>query len=297
MKKTAFLLVIFSAILWGSSCLFVSWLTPYGISGMGITTIRAIVSVLFIGLFMLVKDRSALKVAPKKLLLLALCGLALLGSSASYFTSIGLTSVATAVVLMYTAPVFVMLFSVAFLGEKMSVVKAISVLLMLGGCVFVSGIIGDASFHLGGILLGLLAGVSFAAYNIFAKIVMKKEIGTLTANFYTFLFMSLFGLVLCNPTHTFGIVGQNPMPMIPLLLLTGIVTGAVPYLMYAAALKHVPAGIAASLSVIEPMASVILGFILLDQKITLLTVLGVVMIIVAVFLLAPRASDKQKGNE
>jgi len=197
-KKTSFLFVILTALLWGSSCLFVSWLTPYGLSGAGITTVRAIVSVLFIGLFMLIRDRKAFRVSLSTFLLLALCGISLFGSSACYFTAIGMTSVATAVVLMYTAPVFVMLFSVAFLGEKMSVAKGISVFLMLLGCVFVSGVIGDAKFHFGGIMLGLLSGISFAAYNIFTKIVMKKNISTLTANFYSFLFMSLFGLLICK---------------------------------------------------------------------------------------------------
>ncbi len=296
MKKSAFLFVICSAVLWGSSCLFVSWLTPYGLSGVGITTIRAIVSFLGIAAFMLVRDRAAFRTALPNILLLAVCGLCLLGSSASYFTAIGLTSVATAVVLMYTAPVFVMLFSVAFLGEKMSLSKGLSVLLMLLGCVFVSGIIGDITFHPVGLLLGLLSGVSFASYNIFTKLVMKRNIGTLTANCYTFLFMSLFGLLICNPAATFGTVALAPLPTVPLLILTGLCTGAVPYLLYASALKHVPAGIAASLSVIEPMASVILGFLLLEQKITVLTVLGVVLILVAVFLLAPRNPKQKKGT-
>ncbi len=295
MKKSAFLFVIFSAVLWGSSCLFVGWLTPYGLSGAGITTVRAIVSVLLIGAFMLIRDRKAFRVSLPELLLLALCGISLFGSSASYFTAIGLTSVATAVVLMYTAPVFVMLFSVAFLGEKMSLAKGISVFLMLLGCVFVSGIIGDISFHPVGLLLGLLSGISFAAYNIFTKLVMKRNIGTVTANFYAFLFMSLFGLFLCDPVSTFGAVAAAPLPTVPLLILTGVVTGAVPYLLYASALKHVPAGIAASLSVIEPMASVILGFLFLEQEITLLAVLGVLLILVAVFLLAPRNSKASKG--
>ncbi len=295
MKKSAFLFVIFSAVLWGSSCLFVGWLTPYGLSGAGITTVRAIVSVLVIGAFMLIRDRAAFRVSLPELLLLAMCGVCLFGSSASYFTAIGLTSVATAVVLMYTAPVFVMLFSVAFLGEKMSLAKGISVFLMLLGCVFVSGIIGDISFHPVGLLLGLLSGISFAAYNILTKIVMRRNIGTLTANFYAFLFMSVFGLFICDPVSTFGTIAATPLPTVPLLILTGIVTGAVPYLLYAAALKHVPAGIAASLSVIEPMASVILGFLFLEQKITLLAVLGVLLILVAVFLLAPRDPKVAKG--
>ena len=295
MNKKAFFCVILTAVLWGSSCLFVGWLTPYGLSGAGITTVRAIVSVLVIGVFMLFRDSAAFRVTLKDLALLALCGLSLFGSSASYFTAIGLTSVATAVVLMYTAPIFVMLFSVAFLGEKMSIAKGISVALMLLGCVFVSGVIGDISFHPVGLLLGLLSGVSFASYNIFTKIVMKRSIGTLTANFYSFLFMSLFGFLICDPVSTFTAIAASPMPTVPLLILTGIVTGAAPYLLYAFALKHVPAGIAASLAVIEPMTSVVLGFLLMSQKITLLTVLGVVFILVAVFLLAPRNPKISKG--
>lgn len=298
MKKTSFFAVIVSGLLWGSSCLFATTLSGYGIGTVGITAIRAIVSALFVGLFILIFQRKAFRVGWKDLVLLFFCGLGLFGSSACYFTALTKTSVATAVVLMYTAPVLVMLFSVAFLGEKMNLPKALSVGGMLLGCVLVSGVIGNMVFNGMGFLLGILSGISFAAYNVLTKILMQRgNVGTLTANFYTFLFMSILATVFCNPARTFAEVSSQAAQTVPLLILMGILTGALPYLLYAGAMKHLTAGVVSALAIIEPMASVLLGVWFMEQALTWNVVLGVAFILVSVCLLAPRDENKKKKTE
>ena len=70
------------------------------------------------------------KIKIKELLLFAIGGVAIYGTAAFYFSAIEASSASTAVVLMYTAPVIVMVFSVAFLGERFNVAKLISVVLV-----------------------------------------------------------------------------------------------------------------------------------------------------------------------
>ncbi len=79
-----------------------------------------------------------------------------------YMMSIKLTTAATAIVLQYTAPIFVFLYSVLFQKRKAKLSETLIVLMVFGGCVlsFIDEL--DPTRMLGNIL-GLLSGVSFAA--------------------------------------------------------------------------------------------------------------------------------------
>lgn len=79
-----------------------------------------------------------------------------------YMMSIKLTTAATAIVLQYTAPIFVFLYSVIFQKRKAKLSETLIVLLVFGGCVlsFIGEL--DPTKMLGNIL-GILSGVSFAA--------------------------------------------------------------------------------------------------------------------------------------
>lgn len=79
-----------------------------------------------------------------------------------YMMSIKLTTAATAIVLQYTAPIFVFLYSVLFQKRKAKLSETLIVLMVFSGCLlsFIDEL--DPSRMLGNIL-GLLSGVSFAA--------------------------------------------------------------------------------------------------------------------------------------
>lgn len=79
-----------------------------------------------------------------------------------YMMSIKLTTAATSIVLQYTAPIFVFLYSVIFQKRKAKLSETLIVLLVFGGCVlsFIGEL--DPTKMLGNIL-GILSGVSFAA--------------------------------------------------------------------------------------------------------------------------------------
>ncbi len=79
-----------------------------------------------------------------------------------YMMSIKLTTAATAIVLQYTAPIFVFLYSVLFQKKKAKLSETLIVLMVFGGCVlsFIDEL--DPTRLLGNVA-GLLSGVSFAA--------------------------------------------------------------------------------------------------------------------------------------
>lgn len=288
MKKYALLEIILAGIFWGTSAIFVHYLAPYGISSLQMTFIRAVVSFLSLCIFALIKDRKIFHATGKELLMFMGSGLSFFGTAACYFISMQATSISTAVILMYTAPIFVMLYSVLFLGEKLTPLKTIAVVLMLIGCGFVSGVIGGLKFDLIGILIGFLSGIAYSSYNIITKIEMRNGSNPITATLYCFMFATIIGLFIGNPAELPTFIAKD-IELLPLMLALGVCTCILPYTLYTLALKVLPAGTTSALGIIEPMAATLFGIILFKDPMDLYSALGIILILGAVFMLSKNA--------
>ncbi len=286
MKRLAFIYIILAGITWGTSGIFVNLLAPYGFTSPQLTAIRATVSLVSIGIFILIKDKQAIKATPKELFLFLGSGVTLFGTSTCYYISMQATSISTAVVLMYTAPVIVMIYSVAFLGEKLTKLKALAVFFMIIGCCFVSGIIGGLKFDLVGILIGMLSGISYSAYNIITKIQMEKGIKSVTASFYNFLITSVISLIIADPINLVTNAAARPAVTVPLMIALGVVTYVIPYVLYTNSMKYLPAGTASALGIVEPMAATVFSIVIFHEKLSLPSATGIILILAAVLMLS-----------
>ncbi len=285
-KKISFAFIIFAGVCWGTSPIFVHYLAPYGFTSLQMTAVRGSVSFVCMLLYTCVVDRSLFKTKFKDLILYAIIGASLFGTAFCYYSAMQMTSASTAVVLMYTAPIYVMLYSVLFMREKFSNSKLISLILMLVGCCFVSGIITGLKFNAIGILIGVLTSWIYAAYNILTKISMQKKCEPVTVTLYSFMFMSLISVSVCDPVGLIGNVGKAPIPTLPLCLGLGIITFVMPYFLFTWSMKHLPAGIASALSVVEPMAATVFSAVLFMEIPDIVSIVGILMILVSVYLLS-----------
>ena len=286
MKKTALICIVAASIGWGTSGIFVDCLSPLGFTSLHLTFIRSLAMLVSMLLYVLICDRRLFKISFPHLLLTVGSGLAFFGTASCYFYSMVKSSVSTAVVLMYTAPIFVMIYSVLFLGEKLTKVKAFCVVFMLLGGSLVSGIIGGFRFDSVGIVFGLLSGISYSAYNILTKLQMKKGINPVTANLYGFLFASAIGALAADTGQLPVYISQNMCYTISLTLLLGLCTSIMPYLCYSCALKTIPAGTASSLAILEPMSATLLSIAFLGEDLLPLPAVGIALILSSVFILS-----------
>lgn len=286
MKKRAFLYIILTGILWGTSGIFVHALAPFGFSALQMTAMRSSVAAVCMAAYSLLRDKTLFQVSLKELLLFAASGLGMFGTASCYYASMQMTSVSTAVVLMYTAPVIVMVYSVAFLGEKLTKLKVVSVACMVAGCGLVSGIIGGLKFNAWGIAIGFLSGISYSAYNIFTKIQMRRRSSPVSATLYCFIFAAVLALFTANPSEMVTLTMRNPLEIVLLILGIGVFTCVLPYVLYTLALKELPVGTAAALGIVEPMAATIFSVVLFREPLGLASACGIILILGAVFLLS-----------
>lgn len=283
-KGYAILLVILAGILWGTSGIFVHYLAPLGFSSVQMTSIRSGVAAIGMLIYALVRDRSLFRARKIDLCIFLLTAIGLFGTGSCYFYSMQASSISTAVVLMYTAPIYVMLFSVFFFDERLSKAKLAALILMLGGCALVSGVVGGMKFSLTGILMGVISGIAYGAYNILTKLSMRRGVRPLTANVYVFSFTFLITLAFASPSSMIENAAQSPTTAIPLALGCGIVTFILPYVLYTRAMQRLDATTTAALGIVEPMSAALFGIFLFGEQIDIYIGSGIILILTAILL-------------
>ena len=130
--------VLLAGIFWGSMGLFVRQLNAAGLYAIDVMQLRVLPSAIFVGLYLLLFDRQKLRLRPRDIWCFAGSGIcSLMLFSWCYFTGMQAASLAVMAVLLYTAPVFVMLMSIVFFREKLTGAKLTALVLCLAGCVLV----------------------------------------------------------------------------------------------------------------------------------------------------------------
>ena len=286
MKKRAFLFIILAGLLWGTSVIFVKVLAPFGFSSLQMTFVRALVSFLSLSVYALIKDRSIFKISFKEFIINAAVGITFFGTATCYFFAMQATSPSTAVVLMYLAPVIVLVYSVAFLGERLTFIKGASVFAMLVGCALVSGVIGGLAFKPLGLVIGLLSGVSYALYNIFTKIGTKNKINPITITIYCFAVASIVSFFSCSPEQIIMHMDGNVLESLLLLIMMGVCTCVMPYFFYTMGMKELPAGTASALGIVEPMAATVFSVVFFKEELGIFPLAGILLILGATFILS-----------
>lgn len=286
MRKSSVLLIIVAGVLWGTSGIFANLLGPAGFSPLQMTAMRGTVSAIVMSIYIFITNKKIFRVILSQLFWYACGGITMFLSAFFYYESIRASSVSVAVMLMYTAPVFVMTYSVAFLGEKLTKAKLLSIMCVLIGCALISGIFGSDKFNVWGAAAGLISGVSYSAYNIIAKVQMSKKGNPLSASLYCYIFMALVSLCAADVPQVFVIANQNPVMLYPLIIGIGIFTVTLPYSLYTMSLKYVPVGTASALGIIEPMTATLFGTIFFGDTLSFSAVCGIILIMGAVISLS-----------
>lgn len=281
-------------MLWGTYGSFLTAITARGMNANVVNFLRFASTSLPILAYLLIKDRAALRVKRKDLWLFAANGLAsILFFTACYAAAIRETKIATAAALLYTAPAIVLLLSALLFSEKLTPRKIVCVLLSVLGCALVSGLgSGGAELNLRGLLLGLGAGLGYALYSIFSRLIQQKGYSTYTNVCWTFLIAAAAYLAIALGDGTAAqIVG---LPGAALLsVVCGLFTGLLAYLLYTAGLRELEPSRAAQLATIEPVFAALLGAVLFSQRLSLPELLGVALVVAAVVgMNLPTAAEK-----
>lgn len=295
-RKIGPLLIILAGCFWGSMGIFVRRLSSYGFTSVQIVSIRVTLAALIFSGLLLARDRSGFRISLRDLpLFLGLGFGSILFFTICYFTAITMMSLSTAAILLYTSPIWIMLMSVVFFREKLDRRKILALALAFAGCVLVSGISGNGITPVG-LLVGLGSGIGYGLYSILGTVALRKY-SPFTVTTYTFLFAAAGSWMICSAGDM--ISKFSAAPDLPFLLffciLTALVTAVIPFGAYTLGLQTVEASKAGIIATIEPMVATLIGIVFFSEPLSILSGLGILLILGAIVLLNWKRKQSAQG--
>lgn len=297
MKLRSAAAVLAAGCLWGSMGLFVRRLDSYNISSMGIVFIRAAVTALLLFFLLLIFDRRQLKIKLKDLWIFIGCGLVSIAFfNFCYFKAITVMSMSAAAILLYTSPVFVMLFSAGLFKEKITLRKILAIILSLCGLVLVTGVLTDGGgISPKGIMLGIGSAVGYALYSIFSRFAINRGYSSWTITFYPFVFAAIATAFTADCKPIISMISMKTS-MALFLLLFAVMVSVLPYILYSWGLKGMENSKAAVIASVEPVAATVFGIAFFGEKLTVTGAAGMALVLCGITLCIEKNSEKKNDN-
>jgi len=263
--------IITAAVLWGTAGILVKMIS--GMTALSIIFYR--VALAFVILFLIIilsGNLSKLRLSDKRSYLVLFSVLQVI-TMLTFFESIMNASVPVAVLLLYTAPVYVTIFSPMLLKERSTGKGWVALLLSIAGVILIVDPWNvDFSVRSTGIIAGILSGISYAFQIMTSRHISKSYPGCSQA-FWSFLIAAL--LLLPAVAVPFEIIKENSLYLLMLAVFPTILAVS----LYFNGLKKVRAANASILGLIEPLSAVIFSIIILHDSISIPVMMGGALIL------------------
>jgi drug/metabolite transporter (DMT)-like permease len=283
-----YFLIVGAAGLWGASATLAKFLLNQRFDTLLLAQTRVTFSSIILALYFIVSARAYFRVAQKDLWRFAMLGVfGWAGANFFYYFTIQESSVATAITIQYTAPLFVMAYEIWKKEERFTGVKVLAALLSLAGCFLaVTGL--DLS-TMRVTPLGLFTGIgsifSFAFLTIFTRHLLTRY-SALTVTFHGILFASIFWLAI-NPPWNVVAQGLSGDAWGALLILA-VVSALIPNLLYSAGLRFLVPSRAVIASTLEPVIAIVTAAVFIGEMLSSVQAIGAALVILAIIILQLR---------
>ncbi len=265
--------VLVSAVLMGTLPFFIKTLM---LSPFTSTFYRLFLGFIFVGLFILVRKERP--VFSKQLTILGL-----LNTSTVFFyiTAITYLSAAMAALLLYMAPIYVMLYAIA--RGKVSKHSVLALIIGISGLYLL--LMPESTLNVG-LVSGLLSGIVYAG-----AFVMLNRLGKIYSPIQITFSNLLVGVLLLFPFFSFETAD-------PLLLLgLGLIPTAIPFILLSYGMARVKVEKGPVIALIEPVTAGAVGFIIFGELLARIQLVGAVMILLAIFIALNEKGDLSDSQD
>ncbi|EPY2301501.1 EamA family transporter [Clostridium sporogenes] len=295
-KKLGLILVLLAAMFWGYVGVPTKHLADLGFDNYTISFFKTSIPAIFYLIYSFKKDPSLFKVDKKGVLFFIIYGMVVIaGCFIAFNVTINLLPLALATMFLYTSQIWVVTISYFIFKEKFTLQKSISMLLILIGCFMMCEVhkLGNFSLSTKGIFWGLISGFTFALQIILAKVSNEKyHYNHNTLLTYSFLFAAIFlfpFMDMKNNIHIFK--SSNNLFFLFKNIFWSVIGTLIANTAYVKSVQYIEASIASMVSSLELVIASILGFIVFNQALNLVQILGMALILVSIILLEMKKSD------
>ena len=265
-KKRAILYMVMCALLWSTAGIFFK-LLPW--NPMAIAGLRSLISA---GVYILFMRHQKITFVINKYSILS--GVFLCGVFVFFIAANKLTTSANAIVLQYSAPIFIIVFSSLLFKQKFRKVDILTVFVTLGGIslFFFDQLSGG---YMVGNLLAILAGIFFAAMFVTTGRAddRSRSSGILLGHVFTAVIGVPFAFFFPTPI--------TPTTVATILAL-GIFQLGIPYILYGMAARHCSSLSCSLISAIEPLLNPVWVFLFNGETPGFFALLGGAVVITSV---------------
>ncbi len=214
---------------------------------------------------------------------LVLGTLGIAGSNFFYYYAIEQTTVATAIILQYTAPVWVLLYLLARHQQRPSLTRVAGVVLAVLGCALAIDVFGEGRFQLHplGVAAAFGAAFSFAFYNVFGHDLLQRQNRWKVVT-YALLGASLLWLVLNPPWKV--LAANYTGDQWTFLAVFAATSMLIPFSLYFSGLQYLDATRAVVTSCLEPVFAILLSVLFVGEPLDAVQAVGVVAVLLATVL-------------
>jgi drug/metabolite transporter (DMT)-like permease len=289
------ILTLLGAIFFSFNGVVAKLVLTSGLSSMRLTQVRCGGAFIFLGLYMFLRYRDKLKAKKEDLPLLFAYGIiGFLMVQALYFVAITRLNVSVALILEFTAPIWIVLWLRFVKHKVVPSLMWVAIFLAFSGLVLIAQVWKGQTLDPIGVTCALLDGIVLASFFLLGeKLTAKRDVESLMV--YGFGFASL-GLAIAMPlwsypteifTQSMNLQGRFDAFNLPgwVLIAWVIIMGTiVPYLLVVKGLKLLSASTSSVMGMAEPVLAGVFAWIWLSETWNFIQLVGGVTVIIGIIL-------------
>jgi len=265
-----------SVLLFGGTALFSKLI---GLSALDITVYRTGVAAIVLFILLTLQKKQITLASAKDYSVAILLGVVVGIHWVTYFAGMQMAGVTVGIIAFFTYPVITVflepLLSRSKISRKPKVKDIVVAVIVLIGIFLLIPEINLGNQATLGIATGILSAFFFSLRNILHKNYFSHYSGPHTMLYQTLVAFLMLGLFIDVP----------PMEVTKhdwlLIVLVGVVFTAMPHALFASSLRHLSATTAGLISCLQPLYGGVLAFLLLNERVNVLTVIGGLLVISA----------------
>lgn len=274
--------VLLAALFWANIAILGRFLFREGMSPYEVVFWRALIACLIVGIYLHLLGKGLFQGIERRdffyLILLGSVGVGF--NYLGFIASIKYIKIATALLILYTFPSLVVILGRVFLGEKITKIKLLSLLLSMTGLVIVLG--GDIVFSPQGYVWAVISAIGNASYALIGR-KFSKKVESLKTLFWGFFFGAIFLLIVLLVVE--GKIRIPTKVELGYLFILGFFCTFLPYMFFLFSFKYLEASKASIGALSEIPITSFLAFLFFAEKLNLSHFLGGGLIIFSILIL------------
>lgn len=281
-QLTGSMLIMACALFWGATPILAKMTYSMGNNAVNMAFIRNFLAIPLLFGILLFK-RISFKLNIKEILTLLLLGLFNAFTTIFLYMSYSYISIGVATTLNCSYPIFVMIGSIIFLKQKASKKKVVSLIVTMLGIGMFFSLTGNQSNMLAGTLIAVLSSVCYAIYVLLFDKTKLKEQNAFKLTFYICIVNSFCCLI-------FGLSRNQIVLDLPPLVwgystIIALLCSVLCITFFQLGIKYVGSITTSILGMTEPIASILLGIVFLNEIMTWQKFVGCILIVIGILIL------------